>query len=107
MIYDYSLLTSFLFTSLFIFIVVYSIYHSRSGSALGSKKKSEEQVISKQIAFDLKLINILLIILIGIRVFFLIVYPLELEDNSIVNSLFSIRFNFLVLQGAAIAFYIY
>ena len=108
MIYDYSLLTSFLFTSLFIFVSVYTIYHARNRINIKSNvKKSEEQVISKQITFDLNLLYTLLAFLIVIRLFFLFIFPIELQKASLSDSIFSLRFGFVIFQGIAVSHYIF
>jgi len=108
LIYDYTLLTSFLFASLLILIIGYTKLHiKRLIDQKSSQGKAENQVYTKRIEFETRLIFFILLVIFLTRFACILFFPYELKQLLILDSFFSLRYIFLTLQGIIILSYVY
>lgn len=109
MIYDYTLLSSFLFSSLLILIIGYTrhLMQRLAKANLSSDKKAEIQYNSKRVDINCQLIIFIVYIIIISRIGFTASFPLEVEQFHRIDSIFSMRFLFLTWQSIIIFSYVY
>ena len=109
LIYDYTLLSSFLFASLLILIIGYT-RHLMQRLAIKNKasdKKAEIQYNSKLVDINCRLIIFIVLIIIITRIAFTTAFPLEVEQLQRADSFFSMRTLFLVWQSMIVFSYVY
>ena len=108
MIYDYTLLSSFLFTSLLILIIGYTRHlMQRLADKNKTPSKAEIQYNSKRVDINCRLIIFIVFIIIISRIAFTVSFPTEFEQYQRIDFIFSIRTIFLAWQSILIFSYIY
>ncbi len=108
MIYDYALLSSFLFASLLILTIGYSQYLiQRLAHKNKISGKAEIQYNSKRVDVNCKLIIFIVFIIIVSRIAFIMTFPSEIAQYQRTDFIFSIRTFFLTWQSILVFSYIY
>jgi hypothetical protein len=107
-IYDYTLLSSFLFSSLLILIIGYSRYlMQRLAHKNKNSGKAEIQYNSKRVDINLRLIIFIVFIIIISRITFIVTFPSEIAQYQRTDYIFSMRTFFLSWQSILVFSYIY
>jgi hypothetical protein len=108
LIFDYTLLTSFLFTSLLILILGYTNYLIKEWIQKNdSAGKAENQYNSKKVDINCRLVIFLIVAIIISRTGFVVTFPVAVQKYGRADFLFSMRTIFLIWQSIVILTYIY
>lgn len=109
LVYDYTLLSSFLFASLLILIIGYTRYLMQRLAQKNkeSDKKAEIQYNSKRVDINCRLIIFIVFIIVISRIAFTATFPIEVNQLQRTDSIFSMRTFFLIWQTILVFSYIY
>ena len=108
MIYDFSLLSSFLFASLLLLIIGYTKHlMQRLTMDNQTSGKAEKQYNSKRVEINCRLIIFIVFMIIITRLTFIITFPIEIQHFNRPDSILTIRTLFLAWQSIIIFSYVY